>query len=132
MATKHFRNGSVYLAPGSGAAVNIVEGKGFKLTINADLASDNAFGDTWKSNLKGLMGWSGSFDCNFDTAQVTLFNALTTATSAQPIYLYPDRSVTANYYYGSCWPESMDVSGDITSVGTASLNFTGDGALSVN
>ena len=131
MATLHFRNGAVYLTSGAGAAVIISEAKGFSLNITRDLADDSAFGDTWKTRVIGLRDWSGSFDVNFDTAQATLFNAVTTATSAQPIYLYPDRSSTGRYYYGTVWPE-LSAQGDLNSVGTGTVNFQGDGQFAAN
>lgn len=123
------RNAIVYLGTG-GAATTLTEAAEWTIDVDFDLSDDTAFGDSWKTNLKGMMGWSGSMAGNFDTAQANVFTAAT-ATSTVNLYLYPDRSTTGRYYYGTIWPKlSVTVNKD----GTAKFSgsFTGDGQLAQN
>lgn len=129
MGTLHGKGGLLYLA-GSGVAVKIGECKKWSFNIDKELAPDDAMGDTWKTQLMGLLSWSGSIEGNFDSAQITPFEAAT-ATSTKNIYLYPDSTSLTKYYYGMCWPKlSVDV--DKGSVESFTCSFEGDGQLAAN
>jgi len=57
--TLHGKNARVYIQ-GSGAEATLLsEAAMWRINIDSDLAEDNAFGDSWKTNKKGLMGWKG-------------------------------------------------------------------------
>lgn len=131
MATLHGRNGALYLANGSGSAINVTEAKGWTLNINRDTAEDSALGDSAKTFLQGMYTWTVDADVNHDTAQAILYNAIVSATAALPVYLYPDRATTGNYYYGSCWPTSGS---DGVTTGDAAggrIELQGTGALTI-
>lgn len=128
MTTYHGKNAAVYLAGASGAAVLISESAEWSLDIAHDTDPDPAFGDTWETKLGGLFRFSGAINGNFDTAAagVTIFDSATTGTS-RAMYLYPDRSVTANYYYGNVWPK-LGIGMPIGRA-TFAITFDGDGQL---
>jgi len=131
VATLHGRNAVVYLQ-GSGAnAVVITEAAEFSIDGDSDLEPDPAFGDTWETKLKGLMRFSGSITANYDTAQGgnALWQAFVASTSRK-MYLYPDRSVTTQYYYGNVYPK-LGVGVPIGRA-TATVSFEGDGQLAIN
>ncbi len=129
MSTIHTKNAIVYLQGSGSDAVILTEAADVSIDIDYDLEADAALGDTWKTNLKGLLGWSGSVAGNFDTAQSLLFDAIG-QTSARKMYVYPDRATTGRYYYGTVWPK-LGVSLPI-GVGKFTAGFTGDGQLAVN
>ena len=129
MATIHGKNAHVYLQGSGSDAVPIVEAGEFSLDIDFGLEMDAAFGDTWETNVKGLLKYTGAINGNFDTAQTTLFDALT-ATSARKMYVYPDRASTGRYYYGTVWPKlSTTVPMGLAKFAVA---VTGDGQLALN
>ena len=78
----------------------------------------------------GLLGWTLSAEGHYDTAQVTPFDAAI-ATGAVRVYLYPNQSDTAKYYYGSCWP-ALSVTVPLGGVASFGLTATGDGQLAAN
>lgn len=88
---------------------------------------DSAFGDTWKTSLKGLMQFKGSMKGNMDTAQSIPFDAATTTGSVR-WYLYPDRATAARFYSGLIFPK-LSVTVPLSGRATFSGSFTGDGAL---
>lgn len=129
MSTIHGKNAVVYLQ-GSGAnAVPIVEAADWSIDLDYATDEDNAFGDTWVTHVKGLNNFRGSIAGNFDTTQTVIFDSLTQATP-RAMYLYPDRSVTARYYYGTVWPKlSPNVPMGLAKMTCA---FVGDGQLALN
>lgn len=130
MATLHGKNAIVELQ-GSGAdAVVLTEAAEWHISLDTELADDGAFGDTWLTQVKGRMRWTGSLSGNLDTADSTLFDAFSAA-SSRKIYLYPNRAVTGRYYYGTCYPK---LSGDVTLTGVAKFSgaLEGDGQIALN
>lgn len=130
MATIHGRGGMVY-AQGSGAnATKLGEARSWAFNIDRELNEDNALGDSWRTQLLGIMSWSGSIEGNLDTAETSPFDAAT-ATSTKKLYLYPDATVTARYYYGTVWPR-LSVDSPLADVARFTLDFEGDGQLAAN
>ena len=127
MATLHAKNAIVYLASSAGVAAVVTEAADVSFDIDMDLSQDNAFGDTWMTQLKGFLKWSGTLTGNFDTAQASIFDAVVNATAPVNMYVYANRGVMTNYYYGTVWPRL----GVQLPVGTAkfSMRFDGDGQL---
>lgn len=130
MATLHFRNAQVLLASTSAAvAVTITEARSFDLSVDGPaLEEDNAFGDTWTTQLPGLISWSASFESNYDDAQTTIFAAATQILGPVRWYGYPDRGTMTRYYSGLCWVK-FSISGSTSGVGRVQVDLTGDGAL---
>lgn len=130
MATLHGRNAVVYLQGSGSDAIVLTEAAEWHISLDSELADDGAFGDTWLTQVKGRMSWNGSLNGNLDTAQSLVFDAAT-ASSSRKIYLYPDRSSTGRYYYGTCYPKlTVDVT--LTGVAKFSGSIEGDGQIALN
>lgn len=130
MATLHGRNAIVELQGSGSDAVVLTEAAEWQIQLDMELADDGAFGDTWVSQLKGRMKWSGSLGGNLDTAASTVFDAFS-ASSSRKLYLYPDRSVTGRYYYGTCFPK-LSVNVALNAVTKFSGAIEGDGQIALN
>ena len=133
MANVHGKNAIIYLGDGaSGEAIEISEQNSYSIEHDFDLADTSELGDTWKTNVKGLMSFSGSIEGNFNTASNQLWSAAT-GSSASKFYLYPNRSNTTQYYYGTAWIKlGTVVAGGTTDKIKSSISLTGEGALSKN
>ena len=133
MANIHGKNAIIYLGDGAGgAAVTISEQNSYAIEHDFDLADTSELGDSWKTAVKGLMGWSGSAEGNFNTASNVLWSAAT-GSALSNFYLYPDRTSMTQYYYGTCWVKlGTVIEGGTTDKAKSSVEFTGDGALSKN
>jgi len=128
MATLHGKNGVVYM--GENTATQITELTEWHISIDRDLAEDTVMGDSWRTQLKGIISWSGSFAGYMDTASNDLFTAATGA-NKQRIYIYPDANNSTAYYYGYCWP-NLTIDATLGDVVAVSCDFDGDGVLSKN
>lgn len=126
MATISTRDAIVYLAGASGEAVELIEAAEVTIDIDFDLEGDTAFGDLWEGKVQGLKRFSGSITGNFDTTQSLLFDAIG-ASSSRQMYVYPDRDVAGNYYYGNVWPR-LSVTMPF-GIAKFSVAFDGDGEL---
>lgn len=132
MSSIHGKNAVIYLAPGTGAAVEVSEQNQYAIEMDFDLAGVPELGDTWESAVKGLMKWSGSLEGNFNTAGITLWSAAVSATPSN-FYLYVDRTVAANYYYGTCWVKLGTILGGGTGdKAKSAVKLIGEGALSTH
>lgn len=130
MATLHFRNARIYLAPTSaGAAVPVAEARSFDLTVDGPaLEEDNAFGDTWVTHLGGLISWSVTVEANWDTADNTIWSASTQNAGPVRWYGYPDQASAARFYSGMVWVK-FSSTGNVAARGVVTADLTGDGAL---
>jgi|SRR3990170_705542 len=128
MATLHGKNSMLYMSDGTNQAEKISEAAEWTLDVNFDEDPDPALGDSWKTRLKGLLEFSGSFSGNFDDAQDTLWDASIASTSAK-FYLYPASGQSGRYYHGNIWPK-VSIGGGVSGKETFSVSFTGDGTLS--
>lgn len=132
MANIHGKNAVIYLAPGTGAAVEVSEQNSYSIEMDFDLAETTELGDLWGTAVKGIMKWSGQLDGNFNTASNGLWSAAT-STTVSNFYIYPDRANTTQYYYGTCWVKLGTIlSGGVTDKAKASVKLVGDGTLSKN
>ncbi len=129
----HGKGAIIYLSPGSGAAIPLAEQVDWSIDFDEALVDVTPLNNTWKSFVKGLMGWSGSFSGNFDPTSATLWTASTAATKSN-LYLYPfGTSDTAKFYSGTAWIQLGKVAaGSTTSAAKSSFKATGDGALVPN
>lgn len=128
MATIHGKGGMVYLHAAAASPAKWGEARTWRINIDRAMDEDNALGDTWRTQLAGLLSWSGSIEANVDTADANPFTAAT-ATSAWFMEIYPVASVTARFYSGQIWPK-LSVEGGIAGVSRATLDFDGEGTLS--
>jgi hypothetical protein len=132
MANIHGKDAVIYLAPGSGAAIEVSEQNTYSIEMDFDLADTTELGDSWTTAVKGLMKWSGKIDGNFNTGSNTLWLAAVASVPCA-FYLYPQRSVAANYYYGTAWVKlGTVVGGGTTDKAKSSVALIGDGTLSKN
>ena len=127
MPTIHGKNGQVYLQGAGTEAILISEAAEYSIDLDFELDPDPAMGDTWRTQNKGLAQWKGSLNGNLDTAATTVLDAFL-ATTPRKFYLYPDRAITANYYYGTIWPKFSIKGGTKSNVGFSG-SFDGDGAF---
>lgn len=105
----------------------LISARQYTADINFETADSGAFGETWKTVGKGLLGWSGSIDAYLEHDQKIL---MTAATSANPvtIMIYPNRTDIADVLSGSAH-FGTSFSGDTNSMQMNPGRFTGTGAL---
>ena len=130
MATLHGRGGMVYLQGSGATATKLGQARTWSIDIDKDLAENNALGDSWVTQLAGLLKWKGKCDGNFDTAETSPFDAAA-QTGTKKLYIYPDSTSTTTYYYGTVHPK-LSVTGGFNEVTRFSLTFDGDGQLAKN
>lgn len=130
MAALHGKGGMVYLQGSGATAIKLGEARGWSIDVTREKANDNVLGDTWMTNLTGLLGWKGKIDGLLDNADTTAFDAAV-ATAVKKVYIYPDLTNTATYYYGTIWPE-LSLNATMKDVINYTLNFEGDGQLAKN
>lgn len=132
MANIHGKNAVIYLGAAGAAAINIAEQADWSIDMDIAMAEVSSLNQTWKAFVKGMLGWSGSCSGNFDTASVQLWLAAV-SNVAEKLYIYPDSSSTARYYYGTAWIQlSKIAAGGISAKASSSFKFTGNNALSYN
>lgn len=125
----HGKGALVYLSPGSGAAVPIAEQVDWAIDFEQPLVDVTPLNNTWKSFVKGLMGWTGNFSGNFDPVGNTLWTA-STGTTKSAFYLYPNAASMANFYSGSGWVILGKIAaGSTTAKASTSFKIIGDGTL---
>lgn len=130
MSTLHGRDGMVYLQGSGAAATKFGEAREWNIDIDRELADDAAMGDTWRTQLAGVLSWSGSIAGNLDTAETSPFDAAT-ALAVKAWYLYPSSAAATLYYYGNIWP-TLSISGGLGGAVSFDLSFEGDGQLAAN
>jgi predicted secreted protein len=110
-------------------------GDGWDINSNLDLAEITASGDSWKTHVAGFAGWSGSFGGSFvagNTEQKAFFDNLIAATPGTKLtdvkFLLDGATNALN---GNIFVTAIRVTGRIGDKTTFSVDFTGDGALSL-
>ena len=109
--------------------------KGWSLTVSLDMADASRVGQNWKEALPGQAGWNGSFEVYFvagNTEQKAFFDNLVAAapgTKLTDVKFLLDGSTNA--YTGTIFITGLSVSGSVGGVVSATLNFQGDGALTL-
>jgi predicted secreted protein len=115
--------------------VKMSYGKGWNLSVNLDMADITASADAWKTALPGMAGWSGSFEAYFvagNTEQKAFFDNLVAAapgTKLTDVKFLLDAD--ANAFTGDIYITGMSVAAQMGGIVTATINFQGDGALSL-
>lgn len=121
-APQHGVNGLIYVGGTELGAAN-----SWSFDVSPDLVETGVFGDSWKGNVKGLQGWSGSVNAyNYEDEKI-LFTAATGSTSVL-LAIYPVRSVLTDYFHGNAF-FGISSDGSTTSAIMRNGSFTGDGAL---
>lgn len=132
MPSIHGKNAVLYLGAAGAAAINVGEQLEWSLDFDMATVDVTPLQQTWKSFVKGMMGYTGSFGGNFDTASTQLWLA-SISSVAEKFYLYPDAGSSARYYYGTAWVQLGKIAaGSTTTKASSSIKLTGQGALSFN
>jgi len=109
--------------------------KGWSASVQLDMADSSRVGQDWKEALPGQGGWSGSFEIYFvagNTEQKAFFDnliAATPGTKLTDVKLLLDG--TTNALTGNIFITGFSISTNISSVVSATMNFQGDGAVSL-
>lgn len=113
------RNGSLYAnLTSGGTAEPIAYLNHYTLNFSVDTIDVTAFGDQNKVKVAGLPDASGSYSGFYDTATIQLYTAATDGV-ARKMYLYPDRTNAAQYWFG-------------TAIFDMSIDGTVDGAVTIS
>lgn len=131
MSEIHGKGAVLYLGAAGAAAINIGEQVDWSLDFDMATVDVTPLGNTWKSFVKGLMGYTGTFNGNFDLTSTQLWLA-STSTVAEKFYLYPQGATSmTNYYYGTAWVQLGKIAaGSTTAKVSNGIKLTGQGALS--
>lgn len=122
----------IYLGAAGAAAINIGEQLDWSLDFDMATVDVTPLQQTWKSFVKGLMGYTGTIGGNFDTSSVQLWLA-STSTVAEKFYIYPDAGSPLRYYYGTAWVTLGKIAaGSTTAKASSTCKLLGSGALSYN
>lgn len=126
----HGRGSILYLQGAGAQAVPFSNAANFDLSISFGTADVSGLGDDWQSFVRGMLGFTGSIDGPIDTANTNPWDAAV-STSVSKFYLYPDKTVMAQYYYGTAWVD-VDVKGGTGAPVTFTSKLTGSGQLAKN
>ena len=113
-------NGYIYV---SGIALQ--GANAWSIDIATESVELRKFGDSWVDRCTTFNSWSGSIDAIDDIK--TLVDAATAGDSL-PLYIYPDRNETGEYFSGNAI-FGANSAGDTGSAVTAGTSFEGDGSL---
>lgn len=128
----HGKNAVLYLGANGGNAVLITELADWSLDLDLAIVDASVLNLTWKTFVKGMLGYSGSFSGNFNRGLNQVWDA-TLSDSAEKFYLYPTSADPTQYYYGTAWVQLTKIAaGSTTSKATSGFKITGDGTLSKN
>lgn len=132
MSNIHGKNAVIYLGAAGAAAINISEMADWSLDMDVATAETSQLNQTWKEFVKGMLGYSFTFNGNFNPASVQLWNAVVSSV-AEKWYLYPSILVTTSYYYGTAWIQFNKIAAGSTSAkASTGIKGVGTGALSYN
>jgi len=110
--------------------------KGWSLNVTLDMADSSRVGQNWKEAIPGQAGWSGSFEIYAtlgNTEQKAFFDNIVTATPGTKLtdvkFLL---DATTNGFSGNIYITGVSINGTMGGVVSATVNFQGDGALTVS
>lgn len=110
--------------------------KGWSFSVNLDMADASRAGQNWKEGLPGQAGWNGSFEAHFvagNTEQKAFFDNLVAAspgTKLTDVKFLLD--ATTNAYSGNIYITGISINAAMGGVVSATINFQGDGALTLS
>jgi hypothetical protein len=102
MATKAGTNAGIYL--GTTNAAIVPETFDLSIDVTTDFAEDSAHGDTWRTFIPTLSTFEMSIGKHFDSAAGGgQLQSWAISRTELKYYLYPDRSDSTVYFYGTCY-----------------------------
>lgn len=134
MATGHIhgKNAAIYVGAGGGEAILISEQVDYSIDLDLATVDISSLNQTWKNFVKGMLGWSGTINGNFNLGSKQLWFAHASDVP-EKFYLYPTVASATQYYYGTAWIQiTKAIAGSTTSKASGAFKFTGDGILSQN
>ena len=108
-----------------GGTSNIAQLTAWTITQNAETIEASYMGATWKCVEPGMAGWEGSAEAVFDTTEV--YPIIGTVVS---LVAYEVNGTST--YAGDAVVTSLETSVGVEDMITASLSFTGTGALTTS
>ncbi len=128
----HGKSAVIYVGANGGAATLISEQVDWSIDFDSAFVETTPLNQIWKQSVKGLMGFTGSFNGNFNPSQNTLFTA-SISSVVENFYLYPQASTPTAYYYGTAWVQLGKVAaGSTTAKASSSFKLMGYAALNTN
>jgi predicted secreted protein len=132
MASYEGSNGAVKLLDGSGTLTAVAQVRSWNISISRDTVEDTSMGDSYRTHKKGLQSWSGSMDIVYDDStsaevQAAISPDTDTVVTAE---FFPDVSVVATKFAGTIIVTEFAVTASYDGLVTASVSFSGTGALS--
>jgi predicted secreted protein len=126
-------HGKVCLVEWEGTA--IAYQKGWSISVSLDMADASRSGQAWKEALPGQAGWNGSFEMYFvagNAQQKLVFDNLITAAPGTKLTgsKFLLESSTSGFY-GDFFVTGISVAAQMGGVTTATVNFQGNGALTL-
>jgi predicted secreted protein len=109
--------------------------KGWSLSVSLDMADAARAGQNWKEALPGQGSWNGSFEAYFvagNTEQKAFFDnlvAVAPGTKLTDVKFLLD--VATNGYTGNIFITGISIAAQVGGIVTATINFQGDGALTL-
>jgi len=100
----------------------------WSVNLSADVIDVSVFGDRWRDNTSGSVGWTGSISgfCDLtDTGQIAVETSMTAGTAID-CYFFLNGT---NYRYGSAFSTGITTEDVHNGVVTFSADVTGDGEL---
>jgi hypothetical protein len=97
------RNGALYAnITSSGTAEPIAYLNNWSVDFSTDKIDVTSFGDVTKTYVAGLPDFKGSYAGFYDNATAQLYTAATDG-AARKFYLYPDRTASGQYWFGTAF-----------------------------
>ena len=113
------RNGALYAGISSGGTAEpIAFLNRWSLSGTSDRIDVTSFGEDTKTYVQGLPDAQGQWAGYYDSASDQLYTAAIDG-RARKTYLYPDRTDTTNYFFGTAF---FDFSIDVSVDGAATIN----------
>lgn len=109
--------------------------KSWQISSSLDMADASYAGQYWKTGLPGLASWNGSFEAYFvagNTEQKAFFDNLVAATPGTKLtdvkFLL---DADTNAFTGDIYVTGISINAGMGDVVSATINFQGDGALTL-
>jgi len=121
-APRHGKNGLIYIS-----GTEVLGANSWSLSVPSDSAETPRLGQTWKNNVKGMRGWSGSISA-WDMDDANIISDAANYDGTVILLIYPNRAQATEYYHGNAI-FGMSAGGGVSAPVTQDGDFVGDGAL---